>query len=72
MEYIIKIADNKEAKSLITYLRSLKFVTVIEKKGRAEAEEFKAIITKAERSRSIPFIEALEISEQWKNQKTYN
>ena len=71
MEYILKIKDTEKAKSLISFLRSLKFVKVMDiksdkSKNAINIEEFKAII---EKSTSIPLIEAMEISSLWKNRK---
>lgn len=76
MEYIIKIEDTKKAKSLLTFLRSLNFITVIKsdvKKHNTnksiEKEEFATIIKTAENSRSIPLVDAIEMSSNWKNKK---
>jgi hypothetical protein len=76
MEYILKINDTKEAKSLISFLRSLKFVKLLdidseikEKEEAITLEEIKSVIHKAEDSPSIPLINAIEISSKWKNKR---
>ncbi len=74
MEYILKIEDTEEAKSLIAFLRTLKFVKVKDIKSEKSKksiniDEFRAIIEKSEKSTSIPIIDAMEKSSQWKNQK---
>ena len=74
MEYILKIEDTEEAKSLVAFLRTLKFVKVKDIKSdksqkAINAEEFRAIIEESEKSSSIPLIEAMEKSSSWKNQK---
>ena len=74
MEYILKIEESEEAKSLISFLRSLKFVKVMDIKSAKtqkaiDIEEFRSIIKKSEKSTSIPLIEAMEKSSLWKNRK---
>ena len=74
MEYILKIEDTEEAKSLIAFLRTLKFVKVKDIKSdksqkSINIKEFRAIIEKSEKSTSIPLIDAMEKSSLWKTQK---
>ncbi len=74
MEYILKIEDTKEAKSLISFLRSLKFVKVMDIKSdmsqnAISVEEIRTVIEQSEKSTSIPLIDAMGKSSLWKNQK---
>ncbi len=69
MEYLLSVKEDRRGKALINHLRSLDFVELNQSEPEIDVAEFKKMIKKAERSKSMTLDEVKKRVAEWAKKK---